>query len=180
MLTVADRSLIDRIADAVPKPAEAFALQLYAGVSSGDLAGLPLDELVAGAKSVWDFAAQRKPGTALVRIFHPGQTTDGWTSRYIVAETVNDDMPFLVDSVIAALQRHGLTVEMIAHPVVKIARDAKGKRTGFGAGTAESIMQLRLSGPLDPAGAAALPDDLRRVFGDVRAAVTDWLRTIAP
>src|SRR5262249_16816558 len=109
-----------------------------------------------------------------VRIFHPAQTTDGWASRYIVAETVNDDMPFLVDSVIAELQRHGLAVEMLAHPVVRIARDAKGKRTGVDEGSAESIMQLRLTGPLDPAGAATLTDDLKRVLADVRAAVTDW------
>ena len=33
-----------------------------------------------------------------------------------VLEVLNDDMPFLVDSVIAALKRHDLTVELLAHP----------------------------------------------------------------
>ncbi|MBI3517105.1 MAG: NAD-glutamate dehydrogenase [Proteobacteria bacterium] len=173
MEQLAERGLIERIATAVPKAA-AFTRQLYAGVSAGDLGALSLDELVAGAKSIWEFAAERPRQKPIVRIFHPTEKSHGWSSQYIVAEIVNDDMPFLVDSVTAALQQHGLTVEMLAHPVVKLERDGRGKRTGFDRGASESVMQLRLSGPLDAAGAATLTNELRRVLADVRAAVGDW------
>ena len=170
----AERSLIERIAAAVPKPLAEFTRQLYAGLSANDLAGLPFDELVGGARSLWEFAAERPRATPLVRLFHPTEKTHGWVSQYIIGEIVNDDMPFLVDSVIAALKRHALTVELITHPVVRLERDAAGRRTGFGSGGAESFMQLRLSGPLDAAGAAALCAEVLAVLADVRAATTDW------
>src|SRR5215472_11663325 len=170
MEQLAERDLIERIAAAVPKPVAGFARQLYGGVSAGDLAALSLQELAAGAKSLWDLAAERPRNKPLVRLFHPTEKTHGWASHYIVAEIVNDDMPFLVDSTTAALQRHGLTVEMIAHPVVRIERDGRGKRVGFDRGDPESVMQLRLSGPLVAAGAEALAAVLRKVLGDVRAA----------
>ena len=170
----AERGLIERVAEAVPRPLAAFARQLYAGLSASDLAALPLDELVAGARSLWAFAAVRPRRQALVRVFHPSAKPHGWQSRHIVAEIVNDDMPFLVDSVTQALQRHGLTVELVVHPVVHLERDGRGRRSAFDRGAAESFMQLRLSGPLDAAGATALTADLLAVLADVRAAVDDW------
>ena len=170
----AEQSLIDRIVAAVPKPLAGFTRQLYAGVSVNDLAGLPLDELVGGARSIWEFGAERPPDTPRVRLFHPNAKTHGWVSQYIIVEIVNDDMPFLVDSVVAALRRHDLTVELLSHPVVRVTRDPKGKRTGFGEGAPESIIQLRLSGPLDAAGADTLAGELVTVLADVRAAVGDW------
>ncbi len=170
----AARGLIDRIADAVPRPAAALARQLYAGVSAGDVAALPFDELIGGVKSVWEFTAERPRNKPIARLFHPTQKSYGWTSNYIIAEVVNDDMPFLVDSVTAALRAHGLTVEMLAHPVVRIERDGRGRRIAFERGAPESVMQLRLSGPLDATGAAAVTAHLLEVLGDVRAAVGDW------
>ena len=43
---------------------------------------------------------------------------------------VNDDMPFLVDSIAAAIAGRDIAIDRLIHPVVKVTRDAKGALTG--------------------------------------------------
>ena len=42
-------------------------------------------------------------------------------------EIVNDDMPFLVDSVMGELTERGLAVRLVAHPILAVERDKSGK-----------------------------------------------------
>ena len=51
----------------------------------------------------------------------------GWGCPHTVIQIVNDDMPFLVDSVTAALNSRGYGVRLLIHPVIGVKRDAKGK-----------------------------------------------------
>lgn len=48
----------------------------------------------------------------------------GWESSHTVLQVVNDDMPFLVDSVTMALADLGIGVHVLGHPVVAISRAA--------------------------------------------------------
>ena len=43
-----------------------------------------------------------------------------------MVEIVNDDMPFLVDSVTMEINRLGLATHLTVHPVMKTRRDAAG------------------------------------------------------
>ena len=47
-------------------------------LTPGDLAALTLDELVAGTRSLWDFAAERPRQRPIVRLFHPTEKSHGW------------------------------------------------------------------------------------------------------
>jgi glutamate dehydrogenase len=163
------RDLIDRIVAVGPADAAAFTRIFYGSLAPSDLASEHLPTLVATVASIWSFAETRPADTAKIRVSRP-RGEDG----PIVAELVNDDMPFLVDSVVAACARHKLSVELIIHPVVLIERDASGKRIGFGKGKAESIMVLTLSGPVEEAQFAAAEADFARTLSDVRASVADW------
>lgn len=57
----------------------------------------------------WRFAADRQAGQAKVRAYNPIFDEDGWQSSHTIIEIINDDMPFLVDSICLALNRLGLT-----------------------------------------------------------------------
>ena len=57
----------------------------------------------------------------------PSAGEDGWWSRHSVIQIVNDDMPFLVDSTTLEINRQGLTLHLIAHPIYAVERDAQGK-----------------------------------------------------
>src|SRR6185503_6151498 len=82
---------------------------------------LPAD-LYGAALSHWNFARKRDKGRPRVRVFNPTIVEHGWQSTHTIIEIVNDDMPFLVDSVVMEVNRHGLTLHLIMHPIVNVER----------------------------------------------------------
>ena len=77
--------------------------------------------------SHWQFARKREPGKTKIRVFNPVAGEHGWASRHTVVEVVNDDMPFLVDSASMEVNRQGLTLHLIVHPIFAVERDKAGR-----------------------------------------------------
>ena len=160
--------------------AESFVRQYYRNVPPEDLVGVPADDLYGAALSLWMFAAHRPDAASKVRAYNPRYDAHGWHSRHTVVEVVNDDMPFLVDSVTAALNALGLTVHLVIHPVVRISRDADGNltslhdRTAPDAAVSESHMHLEVDEQGGSEALAAIEGLVERVLDDVRAAVEDF------
>ncbi|RPE81542.1 NAD-glutamate dehydrogenase [Vulcaniibacterium tengchongense] len=153
--------------------AEAFAQAFYKRMSSDELPQHDADGWAALAADFLEFARARRPGKALVRLFNPTQKADGWESSHTVVQVVNDDMPFLVDSVTMALAEQGIGVHVLGHPVVRFVRDRAGKLVRVGEGEPESLMHLEI----DRLPQEAMPNirrALESVLEDVRAAVRDW------
>ena len=164
--------------------AERFVRVYYAQVSADDMAEDTPESLFAAALSLWHFAIRREAGKAKVRIYAPRLEEHGWDSRHTVLEIVNDDMPFLVDSVTAALNERGLTVHLISHPVIRVKRDSKGELSDLigndrdrGAGSNESFMHVEIDGRFSTREMEETRDDVEHVLGYVRAAVEDWKPT---
>src|SRR5271169_965256 len=106
--------------------AENFIRQYYANVPPDDIVSEDIDQLYGAALAFYNFARSREPGKPKIRAYNPRFEDHGWKSNHTVIEIVNDDMPFLVDSVTAELNRRELTVHLIIHPVMRLKRDAKG------------------------------------------------------
>jgi glutamate dehydrogenase len=159
-----------------PIEARAFIAAFYEHAPPADLAERSPEDLAGGALALWHFAAHRSPGEARVRVYNPTGAKDGWSSPHTIVEIVNDDMPFLVDSVSAAINDRGRGVRLVIHPIVAVGRDAEGGLTGFGAvgGLRESWMQIEIARERGSAARNALAEALVGVLGDVRAAVSDW------
>jgi glutamate dehydrogenase len=184
--------LIERVAAAVRKSAKSaaakkkaalFAREYYRHVAADDISGTETRDLAGAAASLWAFGRKRKPGQAIVRAFNPRTEKDGWTSPHTVIEIVNDDMPFLVDSVANALGQHGLTVHLIVHPILRVRRGSRGEaldilnrddRTIVAAD--ESFMHVEVDEQGDAEAIKRILDRLRGVLADVRNAVDDWPR----
>jgi glutamate dehydrogenase len=139
--------------------------------------------LEAAALGHLDFARSRRPQTATVRVFNPTLERDGWTSEHTVVETVNDDMPFLVDSLSMTLTRLGHSIHATIHPILQVERDTKGEllalhygnRPDAGAAAkAESLIHFEIVRETDPKLLAAIESALQGTLRDVRAAVEDW------
>jgi len=160
----------------------AFIDQLHANVPPGDLLDTPAEELYGAALSLWGFAQQRPPGTVKVRAYNPSMAEHGWRSRRTIVELVNDDMPFLVDSVSAELNRLGLQVHLVIHPILQVTRDAEGRLTALaepgagnqGQGQPESIMRVEVNEQTQPDQLRQIESNLLRVLADVRVSVRDW------
>jgi len=154
-----------------------FVQQYFGQVDPEDLAERPVADLYGAALSHWSFARKREPARARVRVFNPTIAEHGWQSTHTVIEIVNDDMPFLVDSVTMEVNRNGLTLHLIIHPLVAVTRAADGTLQGLagdGGGTRESFIHVEVDRVPDAARLDALAADLSRVLGDVRLAVADW------
>jgi len=180
----ADRSdirLLDPIFEAIRKragkgkqdDASKFAEAFYRRMTEDELPMHGADGWAALAGDFLEFARVRKPGKANVRSFNPSLSRDGWESPHTVLQIVNDDMPFLVDSVTMALAERGIGVHVLGHPVMRITRDKAGKLTAVGEGTSESLMHLEID-RLSASDAAAIERAIREVLDDVRASVVDW------
>ena len=162
------------------EPIRRFIRQFYDHVPPEDVLQRGTDDLYGAALSLWHFAQERKPGTPKLRAFNPRAEEEGWRVGRTVVEIVNDDMPFLVDSVTAALNGLDLTVHLVIHPIIRVQRDAKGKLIellpveGGNGAPSESVMHVEVSEQSDPKRLAEIVRTVEHVLRDVRAAVEDW------
>ncbi|MFV3128196.1 NAD-glutamate dehydrogenase [Niveispirillum sp. KHB5.9] len=161
--------------------AEGFVRAFYRNVSPDDMLRSTADELYGAAIAIMQFGGSRQKGEALVRVLNPRVDADGWHAHHTVVEIVNDDMPFLVDSVSAELNRHGLTVHLIVHPVIRVSRDANGRLTAIwqngdapADAIAESVMHIEVDQRTGADELDAIRAGIAGVLADVRASVTDF------
>ncbi|WP_174873959.1 NAD-glutamate dehydrogenase [Vogesella oryzae] len=137
----------------------------------------PLD-LFGAAMAHFEFAQKRAAGQVKARIYNPDFERDGWQSTHSVIEIVNDDMPFLIDSLSMLLGRHNLNLHLLVHPVLSIGRDTKGeivelKRTEDRSLPLESFIHVQVDRVSDPAKLKALQEDLDNVLANLRQVVDD-------
>jgi glutamate dehydrogenase len=160
--------------------AERFTREYYRQVDAEDLAERNPSDLCGAALAHLDFMGQFKAGAPKLRVYNPQNQKDGWDSTHTIIEIVNDDMPFLVDSVTMEINRQGLTAHLTIHPVMKTERNADGKlseilpREAGQSGPSESVMHVEVDRQTDPEKLAELEAGVLRILSDVRKAVEDY------
>src|SRR6185312_16850153 len=85
----------DALADGQDGMPNGFVGALFDRVVPEDLLRYQADDVAAFAKGSWAALAQRKPGTPKMRL----EAAGAGLGSVSVLEIINDDMPFLVDSV---------------------------------------------------------------------------------
>jgi glutamate dehydrogenase len=133
--------------------------------------------LLGAARGHLRLASVRAAGEPLTRL---RESTEG-AAAGPVAEIVTDDMPFLVESLLAGVARVGAEVQRVIHPIVVVRRDADGRLTEVLTAAdpaappddalVESWIHLDIL-PTDVA-PAVLEEELARVLRDVREVVED-------
>jgi glutamate dehydrogenase len=161
--------------------ATCFAEGFFANVAADDLVSQDPEDLYGAAMSLFNFGFKYGGGGTdsepLLRVFNPRREQHGWRCAHTIVEIVHADMPFLVDSVTMELNRRGLAVHLVIHPVFSTSRDTKGQLTNVdvvGDGVRESHMHIEVDEQHDDAALLAIKDGLMAVLEDNRAAVADW------
>ena len=169
-----------RMTGAKAKAAQEFVDHYYANVPPSDMAQHDPEDLYGAAISMWTWGQSRTADAPKIRVYNPRYDQHGWHSPHTVIEIVNDDMPFLVDSVTMEMNRQNLTVHLVVHPVYHAVRDDKGKtktlktpNNGKMPAT-ESYMHLEVDEQTLPEALAAIEEGLLNVLTDVRSSVEDW------
>jgi glutamate dehydrogenase len=177
LLAQAGAILKARIADASAE----FPSELFGRAAAEDVIRYEVGELADLAAMSWQLLAQRKPRTAKVRVTSP-PFADGPRLRDVtIVELVNDDMPFLVDSVMGELTERGLTNYLLVHPVFAVERDPEGHLIRLStdadppaAAQRESVIQVHVDRIDDEARIDELTAALDSVLAAVRRAVEDF------
>jgi glutamate dehydrogenase len=161
-----------------------FASLLFTRAMAEDILRYTAQDLAAIAARAEELLIQRAPGAAKIRFETvPLAAAEGRKSLGVI-EILNDDMPFLVDSVLADLNEAGMTIRLIVHPVLAVERDAAGRMTAWhaeptGRGGRESFIHIHVDPVEDAARRREIVDRLATVLTQVRVAVQDWRPMIA-
>ena len=170
-----------RISGKKAKQATNFITHYFRNVSLEDVIQRDPEDLYGEALSMWNFGHSRRQGVPKIRVYNPRYDQHGWHSTHTVIEIVNDDMPFLVDSVGMELNRQSLTVHYTVHPIFVVERDDDGKAIDFPLadktpkkGVVESFMHVEVDEQSAPEILQAIEDGLAKTLTAVRGSVEDW------
>jgi glutamate dehydrogenase len=165
---------------------DGFVGLLYGRAAPEDLVGYRADELAALGREAWAFLSLRKPGAPKIRIESPPAAAGERLSSISVIEIINDDMPFLVDSVMGELTERGLDIRLVAHPVLAVERDKAGRLVAPAVEARrkdgeirESFIHIHVQRVDDAQRRAAIVQGLEQVLGAVRTCVQDWQPMVA-
>jgi glutamate dehydrogenase len=154
------------------KPAAAASAQVAAliqawigSLDEEDLAGTAPSSL---APILWDGftqAASRKGEGCQIAQLRYADGRGGMANALLIQ---NDDMPYLVDSIVMAMRRQKVGVAGVMNSVLSVSRDASGNAIAVGAegGKLESYVLCLLSEDLAAADLAALVEKLQMVARD--------------
>ena len=149
-----------------------FSSLFFAAAPASELDGLSEAEQKRMVDLAFEMFAVRPSGGHVVHV-GAGEGEVGHRRMPIVLAT--DDMPFLVDSATATISGQGLEVLRLVHPILPARRDADGVLLTLGEADAPRESLIVMDVERAPAKKRAdLAQQLQLVYGDVRAAVTDW------
>ncbi len=153
-----------------------FVRALFASTDPATLADLDPERLSKAAVEAFSSLAERPRGRHQIAT-RPSAVVPGGT----VLEIVNDDMPFLLDSVLAEVQARGLEAALVLHPIYKADRAPDGRLEAVvapGDGQwrderQESYIAVHL-GPMSAPRQAELTAAVSNILDEVRLVVDDW------
>ena len=190
-MNMAESSMSETFMDATLTPQ--LVSEYFGQIAKEDVAAYQPDELRARVAAHLEVGFQRDVDSACVAVANHGGSS--------VVYIATDDMPFLVDSVTAALVRREAPIQLVVHPTFVVARDTSSgtitslSPTGaqhvasgdtaalsdlsalLSSGThtkVESWISVEIARALDDEEAAELVAELHSVLDDVRVAVKDW------
>ena len=146
------------------------------------LASKTPENLYECAKDSFSFFQNKSTNkSASVRVFNPT-----WENERTVLQILTTDIPFLIDSTTAEINRLGYKIYEILHPVIKTERDNKGKldRIYIGAegkskGNSDSIIQFEFSYIQSDRDREELRENISMVLEAVSLAVRDWKKMLS-
>ncbi len=166
---------------------DGFAAALLGRAAPEDLLAYEPRELASLAEDAWAFLMVRPAGAPKIRVeSRAGPMGAERVKAVTVIEIVNDDMPFLLDSVMGELTEQGLTVRLVVHPILAIDREADGALSAFrglaggdGRASRESFIHIHVDRIDNVTREAEIAEAIAQVLADVRICVTDWPAILA-
>ena len=167
------------------KAAGAYLKDLFARGLAEDLARYDPGDIATFAAKSYKILSNRKAGQPLIDIntYEAVATQiDGTKKSITTIDIINDNMPFLIDSVVPELRELGHDIVLIAHPIFSIERTNAGKlktppvlfkSDNKNDGTRESVMHIHINAT-STTEQRRIKTALTKLLKDVRGVVKDW------
>ncbi len=170
--------LLGKIIAGLPKSTAKTSVQFvrdfYALSTVNDLEELNPKRAGEIALTAEDFFASRPKSGPKISLHKVTVNEDGRQVVRTQIMVLNSDMPFLVDSLSALFTSHGLTIHHLLHPILDVARDAKGALATKAKPQRESLIYVELSPLPAELSASTLTQAMQLALSHVAASVEDW------
>ncbi|MGI9522303.1 MAG: NAD-glutamate dehydrogenase [Hyphomicrobiaceae bacterium] len=164
--------------------AQVFATELYADLDASAVESFGNEALARLAHAIYKHHADRIVGEHKIAVDRVPSPRGKAFDRSAIS-ILNDDMPFLVDSVLGELRSLGYGADFVFHPTFRVERGANGQRLSLDSGAGlhwserqqESVIVVFVD-TLTEDQAGHIAACLNRVLHDVRVAVDDWKKIV--
>ncbi len=150
-----------------------------------DLQGYEPKALERAAELALAALKKHQPGECIIEVESVSGIEHGGRAASTVT-IVNDNMPFLFDSVLGEITERGAEPTLVLHPVLLVRHGTSGVDEIVGDGAAktsraaEKVSLIHIHLPrMSPGECTALKERLAHILAQVRAAVSDWKPMLA-
>ncbi len=179
------KTLLKQAQNHIPKTKsldhKSFLKMFYANVPKDDMVMMAPENLAFTAQNHLKLSHSRKAGdNPAISIYTPSKKKEGWDGACTIIDIVNDDMAFLVDSVVAEIIRHNYQITVFMHPILHADRNNKGAISSLHANEkknktiAQSHIHMELSRIISKEQCEELTLGLQKILMDTRYANRDW------
>ncbi len=152
-----------------------FVENFYSQNQERDFENYEIEKLESFAKSSFELLKNKKPREFKIKS-NNSQKDD---SRISILDIINDDKPFLVDSIVALIEKDGYEIENIIHPIYFVKRAKNGDfqeicEVEQEGSSKESIIQIHLVGFLKKDEEQVLIKKIEEVLENIAIVVDDW------
>ncbi|MGB0720032.1 MAG: NAD-glutamate dehydrogenase domain-containing protein, partial [Bdellovibrionales bacterium] len=151
--------------------------ELGARINGPDWDHFDTDLLLEMSATHYDLAKKRESGQPKLKIYTPQKDSLGPLKT--IVDIVSDDMAFLVDSVVAEINKHNYLIDLLLHPILHACYDDNGHLQTVSDKDSEicirqSHIHIHIRDTLSEDDRKALEAGLFEVLNDVHTCNQDW------
>ena len=155
-----------------------FLPRYYNELPESEVDDRKLEDVYAVAVAHLSLGRVRQPGETIVKVISPERDHHGWQSSHSVLLAVADDVPFMVDTMRMTIERHGIGIHLLVHPMLHVVRDEQHRVVAWSAEASEQARteawtQIEI-GRCDEATARSLETEVAIAVGEVQDVVADF------
>jgi glutamate dehydrogenase len=154
-----------------------FIQEFYRENKVTDFEDYSIESLFYYAKSAFSFLSELRVKKFNIRIYNPTLATNNFESNNTLIEINSIDAPFLVDSIVALLDKQGIVINNIIHPVLNVNRQKGGEFIEFDASKNychESLIQLHIDKIANILEINLLVENIAKIIDTILLVVDDF------
>ncbi len=171
----------EKLSKTEAKKVTEFVFQFFGSLPMEEITGKRFSDIYGAVLASWKFLQHDNKKHPKVRVFNPGLEEDGWQSTHTVIAVLDQNIPFLIDSIRMVLNERELSVHSIQHSVLEVERDKTGnlkkllpRQADTSSDSAESLMFIEVDRHNEAKHLDELKTAIETVIEEVRVAVNDY------